>query len=114
MDAITNISFEALQRYFHSLSVLGYRSYIDVNKMLFLLYIEEILTGEMAFYITEENLRTISGALNCLYGSTCLIDYPCIPNDDGIIHSIKRNIIPRITEDCILRISEDDIVRVKE
>lgn len=113
MDAITNISFKALKRYFHSLSVLGYRNYADVNKMLILLYIEEILTGEMALYITEEDLRVISNALNCLYGSTCLIDYPCIPNDDDIIHPIRGNIIPRITEDYILRTSEDDIIKIK-
>ena len=113
MDAITNISFEALQRYFHTLSVLGYKSYNDVGKMLLLLYIEEILTGEMSFYVTEEDLRTISDALNCLYGSTCLIDYPCIPNNNDIIHPIRGNIIPRITEDCILRTSEDDIIKIK-
>lgn len=113
MDAITNISFESLQRYFYSLSVLGYKSYNDVYKMLLLLYIEEIFTGEMAFYVTDKDLRIISDVLNCLYGSTCLIDYPCIPNDDSIIHSIKGRIMPRITEDCILRMAENNIIRVK-
>lgn len=113
MDAITKISFEAIKRYFHTLSIFGYKSYGDVNRMLLLLYIEEILTGEMAFYVSEDDLRIISGALNCLYGSDCLIDYPCSPTDDNIMHIISNDLNIRITEDYIVRTSEDDIVRVK-
>ena len=47
MGAILKLAFEAIKRYFHSLSVFGYKKYSDVAKMLLLLYIEEILSGNM-------------------------------------------------------------------
>ena len=114
VDVLTNISFEAIYRYFHTLSVLGYKSYEDVYKLILLLYLEELLTGEMSYYINEEDLRIITEALTCLYGSTCLIDYPCIPKDDSLIHPIRDRITLRISEDCILRNSEYSKTRIKE
>lgn len=78
------------------------------------MFIEEILTGEMSYYITEEDLRVISNALNYLQGSTCLIDFQCYPQDDGLIHPIKRTIIPRLTEDSMIRITENNMMRIKE
>lgn len=111
MDAVTNILYEALNRYFHTLSVLGYKSYNDVNKLLVLSFIEEILTGEMSYFISEDDLKILSNTLNYLQGSTCLIDYKCHINKDNIIHPIS-NILIRYSEDDNMRISEDNLIKV--
>lgn len=65
----------------------------------------------MSVYLTDEDIRIISKALNKLYGSTCLIDYPCYPKDDSINNIIRRKFIPRITENSMIRITEDLKIR---
>lgn len=60
MDDITNIAEEALKRYFNALSKLGYKNYDDVSKLLVLLFIEELLTSEFSFYITESDYKSIT------------------------------------------------------
>ena len=109
---ITNISYEALKRYFKSLAILGYMKYEEVDKLLVLLSIEELLTGPLSIYITEEDYKVILNALDCLYGSTCLIDLPSYNIYDSLIHEIRRELILRESEDCILRLSEGDALRV--
>ena len=44
MDKITSLSVASINNYFHTLSVLGYKNYNSVNKLLVLLFIEELLT----------------------------------------------------------------------
>ena len=70
-----NIVSSSLERYFSSLSHIGYKSYSEVNKLLVLLFIEEILCGPMSEFITEEDRKSIYSATVCLYGS-CMIPYP--------------------------------------
>ena len=76
MDNITAISSEAFERYFNTLSKLGYKSYSDVDKLLVLSIIEDILSGELSFFVTEEDYRSITNALYCMIGNNCLIDLP--------------------------------------
>ena len=47
MDAITDISYKAVNRYYKVLSTFGYYNQEDVNKMLVLFHIEELLNGQM-------------------------------------------------------------------
>lgn len=97
--------FNAFTSYFNALSKFGYKKSSDVNKLLIYDFIQEILTGEMRYYITEEDYRKIEQALYCLYGSGCLIPYPKYISDTtlfGVEESLDR-IIPRISEDNNLR-----------
>ncbi|MEE1476291.1 hypothetical protein [Fusobacterium sp.] len=111
MDKITTLSVEAISRYFHTLSVLGYKDYDSVYKLLSLLFVEELLTGELSIFINEEDYRTITNFLYCLYGSNCMIGFPSYNNVDSLIHPNKTPLIPRVTETQIIRISENDLVR---
>lgn len=108
MDKITTLSVEAISRYFHTLSVLGYKNYDSVYKLLSLLFVEELLTGELSIFINEEDYRTITNFLYCLYGSNCMIGFPSY---DSLIHLNKTSLIPRVTETQVIRISENDLVR---
>ena len=71
-----NILYEALKKYFTSLSLLGYVNYEDVNKILVLIFIQELLENNCKVFITEGDKKIIDKVLYCLYGSTCLIEYP--------------------------------------
>lgn len=114
MDKILEISKEAIVRYFTTLSQFGYKKYSDVNKLIFLISIEELLTGELSYFIDEKDYNSIINALYCQFGSTCLIDFPIFDVYDTLIHYTKGNLIPRITEDSILRVTQDENLRVIE
>ena len=113
MDNITAISSEAFVRYFNALSKLGYKSYTDVNKLLVLSLIEELLTGELSFFVTEEDYRSITNALYCIMGDNCLISLPSYDTWDSTIHKDLTNVIYRITEGDILRITEEGGFRIE-
>ena len=113
MDNITAISSEAFERYFNTLSKLGYKSYSDVDKLLVLSIIEDILSGELSFFVTEEDYRSITNAIYCIMGNNCLIDLPSYDTWDSAIHENKNRESYRLTEGDILRITEDSIFRIE-
>ena len=116
MDNVTNTANEALRRYFNALSKLGYKNYSDVAKLLVLLFIEELLTSEFSFYVTEEDYRSITNALYCIMGNNCLIDLPSYTTYDSIFHdnpNYLEYIRYRITEDSTIRNTEDFDFRVE-
>lgn len=107
------LSAEALRRYFKTLSQIGYKGYDSVHKLLILLYIQEIFTGVMSLYITEEDYRVMQRVLNCLYGTTCLIPYPEYANGTSISEIPVANLNTfRITQDGNLRITEQNSLRI--
>lgn len=112
---IINDVFNSIGTYFNALTQFGYKKQEDVNKLLVYNFIEEMLTGEMRFFVTEADYRLIEQALSCLYGSSCLIPYPQYANDDCLFGHIESGglISPRITEDSNIRFTEDDRVRFK-
>lgn len=74
MDAVdlTNLSYEALHRYFTRLSQSGYMKYSNVDSLIVLLYIQEIVS-EYDLDIEEQTI--VNRALSCLQGSNCMIPY---------------------------------------
>lgn len=114
MEVLNNV-FKSVNTYFNTLAQLGYKKQSDVDKLLIYNFIEEMLTGEMRYFITEGDYRLIEQALSCLYGSSCLIPYPQYSNDDTLFGHWESGglISPRITEDSNLRFTEDDRVRFK-
>ena len=113
MDNITSISSDAFERYFNTLSKLGYKSYSDVDKLLVLSIIEDILSGELSFFVTEEDYRSITNAIYCIMGNNCLIDLPSYDTWDSAIHENKNRGSYRLTEGDVLRITEDSIFRIE-
>lgn len=76
MDAISNLVYTAVTRYFNSLANTGYQRQSNVNKLLALIAIQEVLSNDFRGIVTEEDYEEIGKALYCLYGSNCLIPYP--------------------------------------
>lgn len=69
---LTNLSYEALHRYFTRLSQSGYMKYSNVDSLIVLLYIQEIVKE---FYLDIEEQTIVNKALSCLQGSNCMIPY---------------------------------------
>lgn len=113
MDEMLKMSEEALTRYFTTLSKFGYKKYSDVDKVLVFLFIEELLTGELSYYITEDDYKHIINFLYCLLGSTCLIDFPVFEDYSNLIHPVNKPFVPRTAEDSILRSTQSNNFRVE-
>lgn len=69
---IDHITSEALNRYFDRLHQVGYMSYNDVNLLLILTYIQDIYDN---YSLTDEELRILDRAMNCIQGKNCMIPY---------------------------------------
>lgn len=102
--------------YFNALTQFGYKNPQDVNRLLIYNFIGELLTGDMRYFITEEDYKTIERALSCLYGSSCLIPYPQYANNDYLFGRNEDNklLYTRLLEsDTTLRYLENDGLRYK-
>lgn len=69
---LTNLSYEALQRYFTRLSQSGYMKYSNVDSLIVLLYIQEIV-DRYDLDIEEQNI--VNRALSCIQGNNCMIPH---------------------------------------
>ena len=112
-EVILKTELEGVRRYFNALSVFGYKSYDDVNRMLVMSMIEELFTSEFSYFITEDDYRTLINSLYCLLGNNCLYDFPSYATWDSMIHKDNRFMVYRISENDILRNSENDYFRVE-
>ena len=108
--------FKSLKTYYNTLFNTGYKKYSDVDKLLVYNYLIEILTGDMRIYVDEYDYRIIQRALNCIYGSSCLISYPQYINNDNLFgHTFSDSLpTPRVTEiGDIIRVTQDANIRYK-
>ena len=111
MDRLDNLAYTGVSNYFQALSAFGYKGYGEVNRLLVLLFIEDLIRGPISIYINEEDYRTITNVLYCLFGSTCLIPYPEFAVNTTLVQALN-DVTPRITENDILRFSEDELIRL--
>ena len=70
------VLYNSLCRYFNALSKLGSMSYSQVDKLLVLIFYKHFIYEDYRGYLSKEDYRSIEMALDCLFGSTCLIPYP--------------------------------------
>jgi hypothetical protein len=68
--------YNSISHYFNALGKLGYYKYDDVKRLLVLIFYYNFIFNDFRGYITQEDYILIDKALNCLYGSSCLIPYP--------------------------------------
>ena len=71
-----NIVFNTISDYYKILQRRGYHSYADVKKILVLGFYWNFVTSDYRGLIEKKDYSLIERALNCLFGSTCLIPYP--------------------------------------
>ena len=69
------LAYTSLQNYYHALEKSGYLSMTHVRKLLVLLFYLDLVYDYRGL-LDKSFYRLIETALDCLYGSTCLIPYP--------------------------------------
>lgn len=107
MEEITDLCYESIVRYFTTLQQFGYKNYRDVYKLVALIGIEE-MPDMFAEFITEKDLKYIMTAINCLSGTTCLIDFPS--NHGGqLFNKRNMNYLSRLSESNHMRMDNDSI-----
>jgi hypothetical protein len=68
--------YQSLSHYYTALGKLGYYKYADVKKLLVLLFYRDFVFNDYRGFISRSDYLTIERALNCLFGTTCLMPYP--------------------------------------
>ena len=68
--------YSSLSRYFNALEVKGYMPYSQMEKLMILCFYKDFVFGDYRGIISKDDYLLIERALDCLYGSTCLIPYP--------------------------------------
>lgn len=76
VDAMDELMYDTLIRYFKTLAHTGYKSYDVVFKMLVMDFIYEITHTELRYYITNEDIKLIQDLLYQFFGSTCEVSLP--------------------------------------
>ena len=71
-----NIIFNAITQYYTALSKLGYYKYGDVFSLLVLCFLRDFVYQDYRGTLSKSDYSIIEKALNCLFGSNCLIPYP--------------------------------------
>ena len=110
MREIIDVAIKALQKYFCTLSYLGYVNDESVKKLLVLLFLEELLS-QWHLFVTENDYRIISKSLYKLFGNDCIIEFPdYIRYQTNLKSTDFENLIK--SEDDLLRLSQMNIFRV--
>lgn len=76
VDAMDELMYDTLIRYFKTLAHTGYKSYDVVFKMLVMDFIYEITHTELRYYITDKDIKLMQDLLYQFFGSTCEISFP--------------------------------------
>lgn len=70
------ILYEALSKYYHALELKGYMSKAHSNKLLILAFFWDFTYNDYRGILSKEDYCLIEKALDCIYGTSCLIPYP--------------------------------------
>ena len=70
------IIYNAFGSYYNVLEKLGYISYPQSQKLLLLCFYRDFVFHDYRGLLNKEDYYLIERALDCLWGSTCLIPYP--------------------------------------
>lgn len=70
------IIYNALCNYYHVLEKTGYVSYSQMERLLILCFYRDFVYNDFRGTLSKEDYGIIERALDCLWGSTCLMPYP--------------------------------------
>jgi hypothetical protein len=68
--------YSALGTYYNALEKTGYMSFGNMQKLLILIFYKDFVFNDYRGLLSREDYHLIERALDCLYGTTCLIPYP--------------------------------------
>lgn len=70
------VLYEALVRYYHVLELKGYMSKAHSAKLLIMCFYKDFMFKDYRGLLSKNDYCLIENALNCIYGTSCLIPYP--------------------------------------
>lgn len=70
------ILYEALSNYYKALELKGYMSKSHSDKLLILCFFRDFVFHDYNGLLSERDYCLIEKALDCIYGTSCLIPYP--------------------------------------
>lgn len=70
------ILYEALSKYYHALELKGYMSKAHSDKLLILAFFWDFTYNDYWGILSKKDYCLIEKALDCIYGTSCLIPYP--------------------------------------
>lgn len=79
---MTDYVYTILNNYYHALETVGYLNTKHVYKLLVVLFYYHMLECGCCNGISAEDRQAIEKALNCLYGSSCLIPFASYAKSD--------------------------------
>ena len=68
--------YSALTGYYKTLEKLGYYKYENVFRLLLLCFYRDFVFNDYRGILKRKDYAEIEQALNCLYGTNCLMPYP--------------------------------------
>ena len=68
--------YNGISTYYNALGKLGYYKYQDVFRLLLLCFYRDFVFHDYRGILSREDYHEIELALNCLFGTSCLIPYP--------------------------------------
>lgn len=71
-----SIIYDALSSYYHVLELKGYMAHNHTQKLLLLIFYRDFCFHDYRGLLSKDDYHLIERALDCLWGSTCLIPYP--------------------------------------
>lgn len=71
-----DILYEALTKYYHALEVKGYMSKTHSTKLLVMAFYRDFMFNDYRALLSKRDYCLIERALDCIYGTSCLIPYP--------------------------------------
>ena len=76
VDVMDEIIYNALSTYYDTLGKTGYLSSKESQKLLLLTFYRDFVFHDYRGLLSKEDYHEIEKALDCLWGSSCLIPYP--------------------------------------
>lgn len=103
-------AYTAVSRYFSRLANFGYIPNAEIDRVLALIAIKRLVNN---YLLNEAQYRIAENALNCLWGSSCMLPYPEYLVQHSLVATDKEAIY-RFTEEGEDRITEDDMMRIAQ
>lgn len=110
MNELINLLESSINKYFDTLSLVGYKDTKSLYNLLALVFIEEMMNNSLSYFITEDDYRCIINFLYSVSGN-CIIEFPKFENTNDYLGDINKEFVSRLTEDSLMRITEDSILR---
>lgn len=71
-----NILYDSLSSYYNALEKGGYMSHSHAERLLLLIFYRDFTLHDYRGLLSKDDYHLIEKALDCLWGSSCLIPYP--------------------------------------